>query len=399
MICIVNVDPFSEQEGACVIPVALGLPPAFDAHDLLGEREFTWRVGRNYVKLGPGKAHLIRSMRCRLDGADPGAEAPACPAPQAGMTDPANWFERDPLWFKKAVFYEIHLRGFYDGNDDGSGDFRGLAEKLDYLQWLGVDCLWLLPAFPNPLRDGGYDIADFFGIHQDYGDVEDFTFFVDQAHQRGMRVIADLVMNDTSSDHPWFQESRTEPSGPYGDWYVWGDDDTRWSEARIIFIDTELSTGTRYPARGQYYWHRFFSHQPGPELRQPGRAGADAERAPLLARPRARRVSARCRAYLYERDGTNGEKLPETHAFCGGCAARSTRATRIVSFGRGQSVAGRCRAVLRRRRRVPHGLPLSRDATHVHGDPARGCAADCGDPGVDAADPTRSGPSCATTTS
>src|SRR5207302_1097215 len=132
-------------------------------------------------------------------------------------SEPGHWFERDPLWFKTAVFYEIHIRGFFDGNDDGSGDFRGLIEKLEYLQWLGVDCIWLLPMYPSPLRDGGYDIADFFTIHPDYGTVEDFREFVEQAHQRGMRVIADLVMNHTSADHPWFQESRTNPDGPRGE--------------------------------------------------------------------------------------------------------------------------------------------------------------------------------------
>jgi len=178
------------------------------------------------------------------------------------VSDGGHWFERNPTWFKTAVFYEIHLRGFFDGNDDGSGDFRGLTEKLDYLQEIGVDCIWLLPFYPSPLRDGGYDIADFYSIHPDYGTVEDFRLFVDQAHQRGMRVIADLVMNHTSSDHPWFQASRSDPTGPYGDFYVWGDDDTRWSEARIIFLDTEPSNWTWDPARGQYYWHRFFSHQP-----------------------------------------------------------------------------------------------------------------------------------------
>ena len=231
------------------------------------------------------------------------------------MSDPGNWFERDPDWFKKAVFYEIHLRGFNDGNDDGSGDFRGLADKLDYLQWLGVDVLWLLPFYPSPLRDGGYDIADFFTIHPDYGNIEDFKYFVDQAHQRGMRVIADLVMNHTSSDHPWFQASRADPKGPYGDWYVWGDDDTRWSEARIIFLDTEPSNWTWDPVRGQYFWHRFFSHQPdlnydNPEVQEQMLnvlrfwldLGLDGFR--LDAVP-----------YLYERDGTNGENLPETHAF------------------------------------------------------------------------------------
>jgi maltose alpha-D-glucosyltransferase/alpha-amylase len=231
------------------------------------------------------------------------------------MSEPGHWFERNPLWFKTAIFYEIHIRGFFDGNDDGAGDFRGLIEKLDYLQWLGVDCVWLLPMYQSPLRDGGYDIADFFAIHSDYGTVEDFREFVEQAHQRGMRVIADLVMNHTSSDHPWFQASRTDPDGPHGDWYVWGDDETRWSEARIIFLDTEPSNWTWDPVRGQYYWHRFFSHQPDLNYDNPDvqetmlnvlrfwlDLGIDGFR--LDAVP-----------YLYERDGTNGENLPETHEY------------------------------------------------------------------------------------
>ncbi|MGZ4382096.1 MAG: maltose alpha-D-glucosyltransferase, partial [Gaiellaceae bacterium] len=231
------------------------------------------------------------------------------------MSEAGSWFERDPLWFKTAVFYEIHMRAFFDGNDDGSGDFRGLADKLDYLQWLGVDCIWLLPFYPSPLRDGGYDIADFYGINPDYGTIDDFRHFVNQAHQRGMRVIADLVMNHTSSDHPWFQESRANPTGPYGDFYVWGDDDTRWSEARIIFLDTEPSNWTWDPVRGQYYWHRFFSHQPdlnydNPEVQ---RHMLDVLRFWLELGLDGFRLDAV--PYLYERDGTNGENLPETHEF------------------------------------------------------------------------------------
>ncbi len=231
------------------------------------------------------------------------------------MSGPGQWFERDPLWFKTAVFYEIHMRGFFDGNDDGSGDFRGLTDKLDYLHEIGIDCIWLLPFYPSPLRDGGYDISDFFSVHPDYGTLDDFRLFIDQAHQRGIRVIADLVMNHTSSDHPWFQASRNDPDGPYGDWYVWGDDPERWSEARIIFVDTEPSNWTWDGVRGQYYWHRFFSHQPdlnydNPEVRDQMLnvlrfwldLGLDGFR--LDAVP-----------YLYERDGTNGENLPETHAF------------------------------------------------------------------------------------
>jgi maltose alpha-D-glucosyltransferase / alpha-amylase len=229
--------------------------------------------------------------------------------------DAGQWFESDPLWFKRAVFYEIHTRGFFDSDDNGSGDLRGIQEKLDYLQWLGIDCIWLLPMYESPLRDGGYDIADFFKIHPDYGTVEDFRNFVDAAHRRGIRVIADLVVNHTSADHAWFQASRTDPHGPYGDWYVWSDADDRWDEARIIFVDSEPSNWTWDPVRGQYFWHRFFHHQPdlnydNPEVQEAMIGvlrfwldlGIDGFR--LDAVP-----------YLYERDGTNGENLPETHEY------------------------------------------------------------------------------------
>jgi maltose alpha-D-glucosyltransferase/alpha-amylase len=231
------------------------------------------------------------------------------------MSEPGHWFESDPLWFKRAVFYEIHTRGFFDSDDDGSGDLRGIQEKLDYLQWLGIDCIWLLPMYRSPLRDGGYDISDYFAIHPDYGTVEDFRNLVDAAHRRGIRVIADLVVNHTSSDHPWFQSSRADANGPYGDWYVWSDTDERWQEARIIFLDTEPSNWTWDPVRGQYYWHRFFHHQPdlnfdNPEVQEAMLGvlrfwldlGIDGFR--LDAVP-----------YLYERDGTNGENLPETHEY------------------------------------------------------------------------------------
>src|ERR1700759_3072439 len=145
-----------------------------------------------------------------------------------------QWFERDPLWFKHAVFYEIHIRGFVDDNDDGSGAFAGLIDKPAYLEWLGGACVWLLPMYQSPLRDGGYDISDYKAIHQDYGTLEDVRSFIDAAHQRGIRVIADLVMNHTSSEHPWFQESRSAPDSPKRNWYVWSDDPTRYSQARVI---------------------------------------------------------------------------------------------------------------------------------------------------------------------
>jgi maltose alpha-D-glucosyltransferase/alpha-amylase len=231
------------------------------------------------------------------------------------LSEPGHWFERNPLWFKTAVFYEVHIRGFFDGNDDGAGDFRGLTEKLDYLQWLGIDCVWLLPMYPSPLKDGGYDIADFYGIHPDYGTVEDFKSFVEAAHQRGIRVIADLVMNHTSADHPWFQASRSDPDGPYGDYYVWSDTDDRWPEARIIFTDTEPSNWSWDPVRGQYFWHRFFAHQPDLNYDNPevGEAMLNVLRFWLDLGIDGFRLDAV--PYLYERDGTNGENLPESHEY------------------------------------------------------------------------------------
>src|SRR5690348_14729597 len=224
-----------------------------------------------------------------------------------------QWFERDPLWFKRAVFYEIHIRGFFDGNDDGSGDFRGLIDKLDYLQWLGIDCIWLLPMYQSPLRDGGYDIADFFAIHTDYGLVDDFKTFVEQAHQRGMRVIADLVMNHTSADHPWFQESRSSRDNPRADWYVWSDTDDGWPEARIIFVDTEPSNWTWDPVRGQYFWHRFFAHQPDLNFDNPKVLEAMLEAMAFWLDMGLDGFRLDAVPYLFERPGTNGENLPETH--------------------------------------------------------------------------------------
>jgi maltose alpha-D-glucosyltransferase / alpha-amylase len=233
----------------------------------------------------------------------------------AGLSEPGHWFESNPLWFKTAVFYEIHTRAFFDGNDDGSGDFRGLMQKLDYLQWLGIDCIWLLPFYPSPLKDGGYDIADFYGINPDYGTVEDFRVFVEAAHERGMRVIADLVMNHTSADHPWFQESRSDRNGPKADWYVWSDTDEAYRDARIIFIDTEVSNWTFDPIREQFYWHRFFSHQPdlnyeNPEVRD---AMLEVLRFWLDVGLDGFRLDAV--PYLFEEEGTNCENLPRTHEY------------------------------------------------------------------------------------
>ncbi len=220
----------------------------------------------------------------------------------------------DPLWYKDAILYEMHVRSFYDRNEDGIGDFRGVVEKLDYLQDLGITCLWLLPFFPSPLKDDGYDIADYKGVHPDYGTLDDFRALVSAAHDRGMRVLIELVINHTSDQHPWFQRARRAPPGsPERAYYVWSDTDRKYADARIIFTDTEKSNWTWDPEAKQYYWHRFFSHQPdlnfdNPEvlremldvLRFWAEMGVDGFR--LDAVP-----------YLVERDGTSCENLPGTH--------------------------------------------------------------------------------------
>src|SRR5579863_2081582 len=220
----------------------------------------------------------------------------------------------DPLWFKDALIYELHVRAFKDSNGDGIGDFGGLLQKLDYLQDLGVTCLWLLPFFPSPLKDDGYDISDYVSVHPTYGTMEDFTAFLAAAHERGLQVMIELVVNHTSDQHPWFQRARRSPPGsPERDYYVWSDTDKKYQDARIIFTDTEKSNWTWDPEAKAYYWHRFFSHQPDLNFDNPAvldeaiktmrfwlDAGVDGLR--LDAVP-----------YLVEREGTNCENLPETH--------------------------------------------------------------------------------------
>ena len=221
----------------------------------------------------------------------------------------------DPGWYMRAVFYEVLVRGFADSNDDGTGDLRGLTGKLDYLQWLGVDCLWLLPIYSSPLRDGGYDISDFMSILPEFGDLGDFIELMDSAHARGIRVVADLVMNHTSDQHPWFQASRADPQGPYGDFYVWSDTDTSYAEARIIFVDTEKSNWTFDPVRNQYYWHRFFSHQPDLNYANPAVADAMLEVLRFWLDLGIDGFRLDAVPYLFEEEGTNCENLPETHAY------------------------------------------------------------------------------------
>ena len=222
---------------------------------------------------------------------------------------------RDPEWYKRAVFYEVLIRGFQDANGDGTGDLPGLISKLDYLEWLGIDCLWLLPIYQSPLRDGGYDISDFMAVLPEYGHIGDFVTLVDEAHKRGIRVIADLVMNHTSDQHPWFQASRSDPDGPYGDFYVWSDTDDKYSGARVIFVDTEASNWTFDPVRGQYYWHRFFSHQPDLNFENPRVQDAMIEVLRFWLDLGIDGFRLDAVPYLYEREGTNCENLKETHEY------------------------------------------------------------------------------------
>ena len=231
---------------------------------------------------------------------------PVTDAP-GGQTDPAQ------TWYKDAIIYQLHVRAYHDSNGDGIGDFHGLTQKLDHIRDLGATAIWLLPFYPSPLKDDGYDIADYFSVHPSYGTLEDFQVFLEEAHRRDIRVITELVLNHTSDQHPWFQEARSSPDNPRRNWYVWSDTDDRYRNVRIIFVDTEMSNWAWDPVSKSYYWHRFFSHQPdlnydNPEVREEMwnimkfwlEMGVDGFR--LDAVP-----------YLVEREGTSCENLPETH--------------------------------------------------------------------------------------
>ena len=235
--------------------------------------------------------------------------------PRPGATPGETTVVEDPLWYKDAIIYQVHVKSFFDANNDGVGDFAGLISKLDYMQELGVNAIWLLPFYPSPRLDDGYDIADYRGVHSDYGTLADVKRFINAAHERGIRVITELVINHTSDQHPWFQRARrAKPGSAHRDFYVWSQTDQAYAGTRIIFVDTERSNWTWDPVAGAYYWHRFYSHQPDLNFDNPrvlrevlsvlrywAELGVDGLR--LDAVP-----------YLVEREGTNNENLPETHA-------------------------------------------------------------------------------------
>jgi len=219
------------------------------------------------------------------------------------------------LWYKDTVFYEVYVRAFHDSNNDGHGDLRGLIEKLDYLKDLGVDCLWLLPIYPSPLKDDGYDISNYYDVHPDYGTLDDFETLLEEAHNRGLRVIMDLVLNHTSNMHPWFRAARANRNSIFRDYYVWSETSLTYRDARIIFLDTEESNWAWDKKSNQYYWHRFYSSQPDLNYDNPLvqsemlkvmsfwlDLGVDGFRADAVP-------------YLFEREGTSCENLPETHTF------------------------------------------------------------------------------------
>jgi maltose alpha-D-glucosyltransferase/alpha-amylase len=222
--------------------------------------------------------------------------------------------QEDNLWYKDAVIYQLHVRTFCDSNGDGIGDFVGLTQRLDYLQELGTNTIWLLPFYPSPLRDDGYDIADYTTVHPSYGTLDDFKAFLTAAHNRGLRVLIEMVMNHTSDQHPWFQEARSSRDNPKRDWYVWSDTDTKYKGVRIIFIDTELSNWTWDPVSKSYYWHRFFSHQPDLNFDNPDVFEAMWEIMRFWLDMGVDGFRLDAVPYLVEREGTSCENLPETHA-------------------------------------------------------------------------------------
>ncbi len=296
------------------------------------------------------------------------------------MNDPPLWIPSallrldvdDPLWYKDAVIYQLNVKSFFDSNDDGIGDFPGLTSKLGYIRDLGVNTIWLMPFYPSPLKDDGYDIADYQNVHAHYGTLDDFRIMLREAHRFGLKVVTELIINHTSDQHPWFQAARRAPPGsPERDFYVWSDTDQKYLGTRIIFIDTETSNWTYDPVAKAYYWHRFFSHQPDLNFDNPMVMNAVLQIMRFWLDMGVDGFRLDAIPYLVEREGTEQRK-PSRNTCRDQAIARGDRRglPKPLSACGSQSMAGGRARILRRRRRVPHGVSLSADAAHLHVDRA-----------------------------
>ena len=310
----------------------------------------------------------------------------------------------ESLWYKDAIIYQLHIKAFNDSNGDGIGDFQGLLQKLDYLQELGVTAIWLLPFYPSPQRDDGYDIADYFSVHPNYGTLEDFQEFLAEAHRRGLRVITELVINHTSDQNPWFQRARRAPRGsPERDFYVWSDTPDKYLDARIIFKDFEHSNWTYDPVAKQYFWHRFYSHQPDLNFDNPAVHEAVLKVFDFWLDMGVDGLRLDAVPYLYEREGTNCENLPETHAYLKTLRAHvDAKYRNRMLLAEANQWPEDAAAYFGEWRRVPHEFPFPAHAAALH-EPANGRPlSHHRHPGPDARHSRRTAsgrPSCGTTTS
>ena len=338
VLTVVNLDHHHAQSGWVTVDLdVVGFSGAlpYTAHDLLSDARFTWTAGSNFVSLDPlvVPCHILALTQDAL-GSGGGRVVTTTDVTRERRPADPEAFGIQPTWYKDAVIYEAHVRAFRDGNGDGIGDFRGLIEKLDYLQGLGVTAIWLLPFYPSPLRDDGYDISDYRQVHPSYGNLRDFRLFLREAHRRGMRVITELVLAHTSDQHPWFQRARSAHAGSnYRNFYLWNDTPDRFSEARVIFKDFESSNWTFDPVADAYFWHRFYSHQPSLNYDNPSVRQAMFDVVDFWLSMGVDGLRLDAVPYLYAREGTTCENLPETFEFLRQlCERTSMIATRIECF-------------------------------------------------------------------
>ena len=328
VLVVVNLDPRHPQSGWVDLDLdALGLAQGvpFEVHDLLTGRSLRMGGHPQLRHAGPGRGARARPARAPPRRLRPPSRCPGDHQRHPRRRSGAGALANDPRprssgrssdWYKDAVIYELHVRAFHDSDGDGIGDFPGLIEKLDYLQELGVTALWLLPFYPSPLRDDGYDISDYRRIHPSYGSLRDFRSFLREAHRRGLRVITELVLAHTSDEHPWFQRARqAAPGTVHRDFYVWSDTPDRYRDARVIFKDFESSNWTFDPVAHAYYWHRFYSHQPSLNYDNPAVRAAMFDVVDYWLGMGVDGLRLDAVPYLYAREGTSCENLPETFAF------------------------------------------------------------------------------------